>query len=343
MRAAPANQSVRNASAASAMPGSTRSTCAPSPARRSRGAGDDGRDLGVDPRVSEVGAERDAQAADPVLRVLAERRRGRLERGRVAPVGLGEDVEQQRDVADGAGHRPGVGEHAERARGPGGDAAERRLQPGLAAEAGRDADRAAAVRAQRERHHAGAERRGAATARAARRRRRVPGIAGDAVQGRVGHALPAELGRRRLAREDRAVPPQRSDGGRVGVPRLLRVDRAGAPQGRPAAREQDVLDRDGHAVEDAQRLAARPARLGGRGLGARAIGIDEAERVHSRVVALDRGEGRLERLERRQGARAEGLQQRGGVGERGHRGSVGSAALRPRRHHRLPLLGAQRR
>ena len=48
-------------------------------------------------------------------------------------------------------------------------------------------------------------------------------------------------------------------GRRVDVPRLVRIDGPRAAQRRPAAREDQVLDRDGHAVEEVDRRAAVPA------------------------------------------------------------------------------------
>ena len=64
-------------------------------------------------------------------------------------------------------------------------------------------------------------------------------------------------------------------------------DRAGAAQRRPAARDQQVLDRDRHAVERSGGLAATPARLGGPRVRPRGVRVDEAERVDVPVERLD--------------------------------------------------------
>src|ERR1700742_3745597 len=84
------------------------------------------------------------------------------------------------------------------------DAAELRLEPGEAREAARDADRAAAVGAERERRHAGRDGGRGAGARSARRLARVPRITRDAVERIVADRLAAELARRGLADQDRA-------------------------------------------------------------------------------------------------------------------------------------------
>ena len=91
---------------------------------------------------------------------------------------------------------------------------------------------------------------------AAGRLLRIPRIARDAGERAVGHALPAELGRRGLAEEHRAVLAQPRGRRRVVVPRALRIDRLRAAQRRPALGQDDVLDRHRHAVEQALRLPA---------------------------------------------------------------------------------------
>src|SRR5947199_241415 len=82
--------------------------------------------------------------------------------------------------------------------------------------------RAAAVGAERQRAHPGGERGGGAGAAAAGRAAEVPGIAGDAGERAVADRLPAELGRRRLAEEDRPVLAQPRDRRRVLAPLALR-------------------------------------------------------------------------------------------------------------------------
>ncbi len=90
---------------------------------------------------------------------------------------------------------------------------------------------------------------------------RIPRIARDSRQQIVGRALDAEFGRVRLAEQHRARFAQARRGGRIDVPRLLRIDGARAAQRRPAARQDQVLDRHRHAVEEVLRRLLPPARL----------------------------------------------------------------------------------
>ena len=94
-------------------------------------------------------------------------------------VGAGHDVEQQRGVGRRARHRPDVRQRPERARRVDRHPTPRRLDRGDAGEGRRDAHRAAAVGAERERRHAQRDGRRAAARRAAGRARGVPRVAGD--------------------------------------------------------------------------------------------------------------------------------------------------------------------
>ena len=120
----------------------------------------------------------------------------------------------------------------------------------------------------------------------------VPRVARDAGQRAVGDALPAELGRRRLAEQHGAVRAQRGDGGRVVVPRAGGIDRARAAQRRPAAGEEDVLDR-----RRARRRARRPARRGASAPPRRAASAS-ARSASTRQKALSAGSSRSMRVER---------------------------------------------
>ena len=131
-----------------------------------------------------------------------------------------------------------------------------------------------------------------AARRPAGRLRRVPRVAGDAGQRRVGLALAAELGRRRLADQHGAGLAQAGRRRRVDVPRLVGVDGPAAPPRRPAPGQDEVLDRRRHAVERADRLAALPARLARRRRRQRLVGGDEAEGVDRRVDAPRCGRAR---------------------------------------------------
>ena len=171
---------------------------------------------------------------------------------------------------------------------------EARLEPDVAAERGRDADRSGAV---------------GADARAGPGRRRPPppcrptsrrascvgshGLRVMPVSGRVGLALAAELRRRRLADQHRAGLAQARRRRRVDVPGLVGIDGAAAAQRRPARGQDQVLDRHRHAVERAAR--ARRAASGPRSPRADASASsagDEAERVELRVAAPRCGRAR---------------------------------------------------
>ena len=225
----------------------------------------------------------------PPLEPVAEAAPGGGSAAQSRASGSAMHVEQQRDVGDGARHRPAVRDGPERARRPRRDAAEGRLDARQAAEAARDPDRAAAVGAQRQRDHAGRQRGRAPAARAAGRALEVPRVARDALQRAVGDALPAELGRRRLAERAR----RRGGGARRRRARRRPTAPAGSiarePRsvGQPRVRKTS-LTADGHAVERAGRLAAAPALLrGARRRPARARASTRQKALSARVVALD--------------------------------------------------------
>ena len=210
----------------------------------------------------------------------------------VARIGLADDVEHQGCVLDGAGHRADMGDGAEGRQRIGGDAAKRRLQAEDAAEAGRNADRAAAVSAEGQRRIARRRCGGRAARRAARGLGHVPWIAGDAGQGRVGDALPAEFRRGGAPQEHRAAFAQAGDAWRILVPGLIRGYGFGAAQGRPAAHQQQILDESGHAIDRALRFALQPAPFAGPG---RVHGFGLADFHHGverRLVAVRSARGR---------------------------------------------------
>ena len=130
------------------------------------------------------------------------------------------------------------------------------LDPEEPARRRRDADRAAAVGAQRARDHAGGDRRGAAAARAAGAALRVPRVAGRAPRLRLGEVRPQrQLGHVRLADHDGARGAQAAHDLAVGGGGL--ADHTGAVRGQLAGDVHVVLDRDRHA-EQRCGLAARP-------------------------------------------------------------------------------------
>ncbi len=87
---------------------------------------------------------------------------------------------------------------------------EGRLEADEPAEAGRNADRAGAVGAERQRPQAGRDGGGSAARRSAGRASEVPGIARLAEERIVGRAAPGELRQIGPAHEDRAGRPQRA-------------------------------------------------------------------------------------------------------------------------------------
>ncbi len=189
----------------------------------------------------------------------------------------------------------------------GGNATERRLEPGDAAEGAWDANGAAAIGADGEGTDTGGERRGRAGAAAARRVREVPWVARDAGQRRIAERLPAEFRRRRLAEEDGTMLAQPRHRRRILIPRLIALGQKRAAQGRPALRQDDILDRRRHAVDQALRRPLDPARLRFPRRGDRAFGIDEDKRIELGLEALEPGQRRLCRLDRRQRLAAIGV------------------------------------
>ena len=179
-------------------------------------------------------------------------------------------------------------QRAERARRVVRDQPERRLQRDRAGEAGRNPHGATAVGAHRPRAHAQPDRCRAAAAGPAGRRRRVPRVAGRPERDRVGDALPRVLRGGGLTQDHRAGFAQPRHTGRVLVPRAGGVDQRAAPQRRPAAGQEDVLDRRRHPVARTEGFPGVPTGLGLLGRRERALGVDEDERVDRAVVDLDR-------------------------------------------------------
>ena len=175
----------------------------------------------------------------------------------VAPVRTGQHVEQQRAVRDRPGHRADVRERAERARREERHPPVRRLDAEDPGERRRDADRAAAVGAERERAHAGGHRRRGAAAGAARRScEGSHGLRVTPVSGLSVTPFQPNSGVVVLPTSTAPCSRSRATAGASSSHGCVRVDRVRAAQRRPAAGEQDVLDGDRHAVEQAVRLAA---------------------------------------------------------------------------------------
>ena len=130
--------------------------------------------------------------------------------------------------------------------------AEGRLEAVDAAEGGRADHRALGLRAERQRHHVGSDRRRRAGRRAAGRVLEVARVAGAARN--VGGKLRGDG----LAEDDGTGGAQRRDAGGVLVG-LAALEERRAVLGRHVGRVDDVLDADGYAVQRADALAGRRA------------------------------------------------------------------------------------
>jgi hypothetical protein len=124
--------------------------------------------------------------------------------GGVARLVAGQHVEQRRGVRHRVREHAVLDEEVVALVGPARDAPAAGLQAHEAAARGRDADRAAAVAAVRERHHAGRHRGRGAAGGAPRRALGVPRIAGRPEAPRLGDRQDPELGQVGLADDDEA-------------------------------------------------------------------------------------------------------------------------------------------
>ena len=172
-----------------------------------------------------------------------------------------------------------------------------RLQAEDAAEAPRDANRAAAIRPDRQRRQAGRHRGGRAAAGAARRFGRIPGIPADPGERRVGGALPPEFRRRRLAHHDPAGSLQSLDDGGVLGRNVVREDARPEPRPDPSG-NHEVFDRERHAVQRAEPVSAQDGGLGRSRLRPGGIRRHGAEGVESRIEVGDSIEDGFDRLDR---------------------------------------------
>ena len=258
----------------------------------------DRQDSRIDRRVAEVGRPRHVEPLHVRVTRLEIRAGFPRQRFAIAVVAAGDDVEHRRRVADGARDRPDVPDVLEAAEHRAiRDAPERGLQAVHAAERGRNADRAAAVGSERQRADPARHRRGGAAARAAGRQGRVPRIARDAEERVLGERLVAELRGVGLAKEHRAGRLQAAHRERVVLGDELLVE-PGAAGGREAARREDILDRDGHAMERPDGLALHDGDLRFARGDPRGVGGYEAEGVERRIDRLEAREHGVEHLER---------------------------------------------
>ena len=195
-------------------------------------------------------------AGSVVLHVV---RRDHAPLARIERVGAGEHREHAGAVLDGVRHRADVIEgHLDREAAGIGDEPVGRLVADHAAPRGGDADRSALIAADRHRHVAGGERRGAPLRRAAGRVGRLARIAHRAVAAGVAAAREGEVGAGRLADDGGAGIEQAGhDGGVDG--RHVAFEGARAVHHRHAGQRDHVLDADLLAGE---RACVRAPHLG---------------------------------------------------------------------------------
>ena len=198
----------------------------------------------------------------------------------------GEHVEHRGGVADGvrerADRRSPIGSNS---AGGSGSAPRLGLNADEAAERRRDADRAGAVGARRDRQHAGGNRGGRTAARAAAVARGIVRVARRAVQAAVDERQDRQLGARGLADDH--------EPGAAACARDVAVDRRDQPAKRAraepraeAAHRLVILDRGRHA-EERRRVAAREQRVGAARLRDRAPAGDLDERTELGIPRAD--------------------------------------------------------
>src|SRR5690606_32889580 len=121
-----------------------------------------------------------------------------------------------------------------------------------------------------------------------------------------------EVGRGGLPMYYGAGLSQSRDRRAILIPGLIRIDQTGAPSGWEAACQDDILDGDGHTVQEAERATACPARLclGGGGQGS--FAIYQHEGLQQRIKPLNPRENGFCDFERGKAPGLEGAYQFGG-------------------------------
>src|SRR5439155_13833529 len=256
--------------------------------------------LGLDAREPEVGRPGDVETMD-VARARVDVRAG-LARQRlaVAVVAARDHVEHGRGIAHAAREWPDVRDvipagKADAQR----HASVRGLQADEPAERGGDAHGAAAVAAEGNRAAAARDGGGGAAAAAAGRALEVPRVARHAEERALGHGLVSELRRGRLAEQHRARGLETADGYRVVLGDEIGVEPRAAGRTH-AAREQHVLHRHGHAVQETERLALHHRDLRLAREPPRHVVGDETEGVEAGIDGVDAREDGFGELDRRE-------------------------------------------
>ncbi len=301
-------RSVRKVSSARERSGCASRHRGPGRGEDRRRGGDDGRHVVVHlERAAEVGRERDPQAGEGARQRWRELDTGVAERLRRPGVGAGHHGEQQREVADVAGHRAadrrGLPLVVER---PLRHPAQRRAQADDAAERRGVAQRPAHVGSVGQRDHAGGQRARRAPAGPARGPRRVDGVQRRA-EDRVERVRPGrELRDVGLAEDHDAGPADPLDQELVGVGDVVGAQRR-AVRRAPAGDRVGVLEREREPVQRAHRGTGRQLLVGRRGTGPGALLVQRDDRVEPGVALGDPGQVQVEQLARGDAARADGV------------------------------------
>ena len=213
-------------------------------------------DVGLGSRMSEPFPDHaDAQTVHPLSERLGVRAAGYASLPRIESVGSGHDLEHQRVVGHGAGHRSDVIEgQLDREDAGVGDEPVGGLESDDAAVGGGDADGATLIPARGHVHPARRNERGGARRRATRVVPRRDRVLDHALCGRVASSRGAVVLAHRLADDLRPRPEQPRDHGRVDLRHVVVHDVGPAPH-RPTGDAGIVLDDHRPALE---RPAARP-------------------------------------------------------------------------------------
>ena len=152
----------------------------------------------------------------------------------------------------------------------------------------------------------------------------------------------AEMGRVRLAEQDRPSSPQSASDRTVEIRYVVLEELRAVGRAQPG-RWLEVFDRNGQAVQRPKRTTAQDSSFGGPRRVTRTVGVERDKCVHARLQPLRSFEHVVEHLDGRNTSSADRFDQCGGrrVGERrqvGHRisgipgyGSPLSPSPRPRR------------
>ena len=176
-------------------------------------------------------------------------------------IGQGDGIHHQGHVVHRHGMWPQMRHRAKRRQRIGRHPAKAGFQTHVAAKRSGNTHTACAIGAHGQRSQASTHRSGCATRRPARCTCRVPGVAADACQERIGFAFASELGCGGLAQEHRTSLAQASGDRRIDIPWLIGIDGLAAAQSGPALGQDQVFDGHRYAVQGQHGLATFTVRL----------------------------------------------------------------------------------